>query len=138
MSTFSLWIFLTHTSGFNSAHKGAKMVANLHVTIREKKYQECLTVISSNLLISEANKKQTKKTNISKNSQLTANIYILIRPGCLQACLENDFSGRKKGPDQVFRYSLRPQGFVKAGYTVPPCTHGLLVRQAAASLSYTS
>lgn len=31
-----------------------------------------------------------------------------------------------------------PGGCVKAGFTVPPCTHGLIVRQAAASLSYMS
>lgn len=60
VNIFTVDFFLTHTSGFNSAHKGAKMVANLHVTIRGKKYQECLTVISSNLLISEANKKTNK------------------------------------------------------------------------------
>lgn len=34
--------------------------------------------------------------------------------------------------------SLRHKGCVKAGFTVPPCTYGRLVRRDAASLSYMS
>lgn len=59
-----------------------------------------------------------------------------------RACLgchgenQNCSSSHRKAQIKCSGTSLGPQGCVKAAFAVPPCTHRLYVRQAAATLRY--